>query len=157
MEAEEFDELALFRAIEGAGIRCVLIGRRALVMLGLGVLTGDYDLWIDANDAERLNLGLASLQLHPTRSPEDARKVGRYSLEGEARIDVLLARAVSTVDGVPVRFDDVWNRRETLPLADGVSVAIPSLDDLIATKRFAARPKDADDIRLLTLLKETRR
>jgi len=34
-----------------------------------------------------------------------------------------------------------------------VEVAIPCIDDLIATKRFAARPKDLEDIRLLETLK----
>jgi hypothetical protein len=33
---------------------------------------------------------------------------------------------------------------------------IPAIDDLILTKRFAARPKDAEDIRLLERLKEAR-
>jgi hypothetical protein len=32
----------------------------------------------------------------------------------------------------------------------------PAIDDLILTKRFAARPKDAEDIRLLERLKEAR-
>jgi hypothetical protein len=38
-------------------------------------------------------------------------------------------------------------------VAPGVSVAVPSLEDLILTKRFAARPKDLEDIRMLTALK----
>ncbi len=32
-------------------------------------------------------------------------------------------------------------------------LCLPSLDDLILTKRFAARPKDAEDIRLLEALR----
>jgi hypothetical protein len=34
--------------------------------------------------------------------------------------------------------------------------AHPPIDDLILTKRIAARPKDAEDIRLLERLKEVR-
>jgi hypothetical protein len=33
-------------------------------------------------------------------------------------------------------------------------VAVPTLDDLILTKRFAARPKDLEHIRLLEALPE---
>ena len=31
---------------------------------------------------------------------------------------------------------------------------LPSLDDLIVTKRFGARPKDLEDIRLLEVLRD---
>jgi hypothetical protein len=77
-------------------------------------------------------------------------------LENSERVDVLVARVVSTVDGEPVRFEEVWERRETLELAAGVELAVPCIDDLIRTKRFGSRPKDAEDIRLLRALKEAR-
>ena len=38
-------------------------------------------------------------------------------------------------------------------LAPGVTVALPSVADLILTKRFAARPRDLEDIRLLEILR----
>jgi hypothetical protein len=44
MEATAFDEEALFSAIARSGVRALLIGRRALVALGIPVLTADYDL-----------------------------------------------------------------------------------------------------------------
>ena len=76
-----------------------------------------------------------------------------YVLEDGEIVDVLVARSVPTVDGVTVAFDDVWKRRQELDLAAGVRISLPSLDDLIATKRFAARPKDLEDIRLLEILR----
>ena len=60
---------------------------------------------------------------------------------------------MSTVDGRMVWFDDVWSRRQLVEVAPDVAVAIPSLDDLILTKRFGARPRDAEDLRLLELLR----
>jgi hypothetical protein len=33
---------------------------------------------------------------------------------------------------------------------------VPTIDDLILTKRFANRPKDLEDIRLLTILRDER-
>lgn len=149
MDAEEFDEIGFFRAIEASGARSLLIGRRALIVLGIPVLTADYDLWIAADDAALLNEALGRLDMVPNRSPEEARKVGRYVIENGERVDVLIARQVSTVDGVPVRFEDVLARSRVLETSTGTRIRIPSTDDLILTKRFALRAKDIADIRLL--------
>ena len=46
MRGTAFDELDFFRRIEESAARALLIGRRALVVLGLPVLTADYDYWI---------------------------------------------------------------------------------------------------------------
>jgi hypothetical protein len=153
VQGTEWDEIELFRAIERSGARAVMIGRQALVALGLPVVTGDYDFWVHIDDMDRLNAGLASLGLVPTRAPEEARRTGRYVLEGDERVDVLVAREVPTVDGLRVAFDDVWARRRAQTITDEVRVWLPSLEDLIATKRFAARPKDLEDIRLLEVLR----
>ncbi len=153
MEGSEFDEVAFFLALRHSGVRALLIGRRALVVLGLPVLTADYDLWIHIDDAKLLNDAAAPFGLLPTRSPEEARERGRYSLENDELVDVLVARSVPTIDGAAVAFDEIWPRRQELALAPGVVVSIPALDDLIATKRFAARPKDAEDIRMLEALR----
>ena len=70
---------------------------------------------------------------------------------------MLVARAVYTVDSVRVAFDDVWARRLAIEVSPGVETAIPSLDDLILTKRFGGRPKDAEDIRMLEALRSQER
>ena len=79
MRGSEFDELQFFEAIQSSRARALLIGRRALVLIGLPVLTADYG-----------------------------------------------------------------------------GVQIPSVEDLVLTKRFAARPKDLEDIRLLPILQSER-
>ena len=58
-----------------------------------------------------------------------------------------------TIDGKRVDFDGLWRQRRAVELAGGVKVTLPDLDGLIATKRFATRPKDVEDIRLLDILK----
>lgn len=156
MRGSDFDELAFFRAITGSGARALLIGRRALVVLGLPVLTADYDFWLHFDDLERFNDALARFDLVPTHAPAEARRRGRYALENDEHVDVLIARSVPTTDGVTVVFDDVWTRRQTAELATGLPVALPSLADLVATKRFASRPKDIEDIRLLEILRQER-
>jgi len=153
VQASAFDELAMFRAIAASGARALLIGRQALVALGMPVMTSDYDFWIAADDAQRFNDALRELDLFPSRSPEEARRNGRYVLENDEHVDVLVAAAVSTVDGTLVTFEEVWQRRSYVELGDGVRAEIPCIDDLILTKRFGARPRDADDIRWLEELK----
>lgn len=153
MKGSEFDETAFFRAIQDSEARALLIGRRALVALGIPVLTADYDFWIHGDDIARLNEAVAPMELFPTRGPEEARARGRYVLENDERVDVLVARSVPTTDGVGVAFDGLWERRQLLVIAPGVEVAVPTIDDLILTKRFASRPKDLEDIRLLETLR----
>lgn len=153
MEPSPFDETAFFRALHQSGTRALLIGRRALVVLGLPVLTADYDFWIAIEDIGTFNDVGNQFDLKPTRSPEEARRLGRYVLENDEHIDVLVARSVPTVDGHIVEFESLWTRRRVVPLA-GAEVCLPALDDLILTKQIAARPKDLEDIRLLRILKE---
>ena len=154
MHEAPFDELLFFDALQRSRARVLLIGRRALILLGAPVMIQGYDLWIDADAAPSLHGLAATFGLYPNRAPEDARKVGRYVLEGDERIDVLVANGVSTTEGAHVRFDDVWTRRHAIWLDDHLRVELPCLDDLIATKRFASRPKDLEDIRYLELLKK---
>src|SRR5436190_11377442 len=152
MRGADFDELAFFRAIHESGARALLIGRRALVLLGLPVLTADYDFWLAIEDIELFNAAARQSNLHPTRDPEIARQRGRYTLENDEHVDVLVARAVTTVDGVRVPFDEIWTRRTPFTVANAVDVNIPAIVDLILTKRFADRPRDLEDIRLLRAL-----
>ena len=153
MEGSEFDEIEFFRAVRKSRARSLLIGRRALVVLGLPVLTADYDFWIHIDDSAAFNRAAEPFGLVPTRTPEEAHRRGRCALENLEKVDVLVARVVPTVDGVDVSFEDLWTRRRALDLAPGVTVDLPALDDLILTKRFAARPKDLEDIRLLEVLR----
>lgn len=154
MQGSEFDEIEFFRAIAASGARALLIGRRALVALGIPVLTADYDFWLHIDDIAAFNAAVEAQGLFPSRTPDEARGRGRYVLENDERVDVLVARTVPTVDGVRVSFEDVWSRRRPLEVEVGIAIAVPALDDLILTKRFGGRPKDLEDIRLLEALQK---
>lgn len=154
MQGPEFDEAEFFQAIAASGARALLIGRRALVALGIPVLTADYDFWLHIDDISAFNAAVEPQGLFPTRTPDEARGRGRYVLENDERVDVLVARTVPTVDGLRVSFEDVWSRRRNLEVGVGIAVAVPALDDLILTKRFGGRPKDLEDIRLLEALRK---
>jgi hypothetical protein len=153
VQGSAFDELDFFRGLERSAARALLIGRRALAVLGLPVLTADYDFWIHADDAAAFNTAAEPFGLLPTHTPEEARRRGRYVLQNDERVDVLVARSLTTVDQLRVDFEVLWPRRRRVELAPGVGLWLPALDDLIQTKRFAARPRDAEDIRMLEILK----
>lgn len=80
------------------------------------VLTRDYDFWIHSDDAVRFNEALQPFGFEPSLSAEEARKRGRYVLQNDETVDVLVAKAVSTVDGTAILFDELWTRRQSLPL-----------------------------------------
>jgi hypothetical protein len=153
MEPSVFDELAFFRAIQKSRTRALLIGRRALVLLGLPVLTADYDYWLAIDDITPFNAACEPFGLRPTRSPEEARRAGRYTLENDEHVDVLVARSVPTIDGRLVEFEPLWSRRQPIGIRDGIEVMVPIVDDLILTKQIQPRPKDLEDIRLLNALR----
>lgn len=154
MEPSSFDERAFFAAIHRSGARALLIGRRALVLLGLPVLTADYDFWIATDDIPVFNAACAPFGLAANRTPDDARRSGRYVLENDEHVDVLVARSIATISGRSVEFEAVWAARQTMTLDEGVVVSIPSIDDLILTKQVASRPKDLEDIRLLAAIRD---
>ena len=153
VQGDEFDEAAFFRGLAVAGVRYLLIGRRALVALGAPVMTSDYDLWVAFDDIEKLNAIARTFELEPTQLPAGARQRGRYVLEGPEHVDVMVARSQSSKDGHTLCFDDAYARRVSLP-AYGATVDLPCVDDLIATKRWALRPKDVLDINFLEALRK---
>lgn len=59
--------------------------------------------------------------MHAGESGSSSR--GEASVEGDERIDVLVARQASTKDGIVLRFDDAWTRRQTNPYSETVSLA----------------------------------
>jgi hypothetical protein len=127
-----------------------------MIAWGLPVATSDYDLWVHIDDIGLLNAALAALDHHPNHTPEEARARGRYVLENGEHIDVMVARSHTTKDGETVPFDDVWQRKVEIPFEPGVTIPVPTLEDLIRTKRWAMRAKDIGDIQLLEALRRSR-
>jgi hypothetical protein len=100
VEGTDFDEHEFFQRIAAGGARALLIGRRALVVLGLPLLTADYDFWVHPEDTGAFNASVEALGLVASHTPEEARNRGRYVLENDEHVDVLAARTVSTPDGL---------------------------------------------------------
>jgi hypothetical protein len=153
VEGAPHDDADILIALAESGARLLLIGRRALVALGLPMLTADYDVWIHTDDIERLNAAMAPLDFVPTRSPEEARSRGRYVLEDGDHIDVMVARSQAAPDGEHLAFDDAWSRRQPLAVSTSSKIHLPHLEDLISTKRWGGRPRDLMDIEALEALR----
>ena len=152
MHAGELDDETFFRTLAHSGARALLIGRRALILLGAPVMTADYDLWLHVDDIELLNGAFGAIDHCPTHTPAEARQRGRYVIENGERIDVMVARAAAGGADLVLDFDTAWARRQEVMLGE-IAVFLPSLADLIITKRWASRPKDLADIQFLEALR----
>lgn len=86
VEAGEFDEAELYAALARSGARVLVIGRQAMIIHGVPVLTSDYDLWVHIEEVGKLNDALAVIDLIPNRAPEEARQRGRYVIEGHQHV-----------------------------------------------------------------------
>ncbi len=124
-----------------------------MIVLGAPVLTADYDLWVHIDDVEKVNAALATLDHVPNATPAEARQRGRYVFENDERVDVIVARSASTQEGERLDFETAWRRKQTIEAAPGVEIHLPSLADLITTKRWGSRPKDLIDIEFLDALR----
>lgn len=156
MPASEFDEVEFYKAIAASGARALLIGRRAQIALGIDVMTADYDFWIHRDDIDLFNAVCSTFDLDPDKTPKQARETGHYVLESDIHVDVFVAKHIPTRDGQQVVFEEVWQRAlQTRPAPD-ILIQIPTIEDLILTKRFGQRGKDALDIQRLQALIQKR-
>lgn len=149
MQAGEFSDEDFFRVVAESGARALLIGRRALILLGAPVMTSDYDLWLHFDDAEKLNAAFAAVDHYPNRTPDEARRTGRYVIENGERVDVMLARSAPSPSGPALEFDAAWSHRQEIPVSKTISISLPSIDDLITTKKWGSRARDLLDIQFL--------
>jgi hypothetical protein len=153
VHASDFDDETFFRVLASSGARALLIGRRALILLGAPVMTADYDLWAHFDDIELLNRAFEAKDHSANHTPAEARQRGRYVIENGERIDVMVARATTGGADVALDFDSAWGRRQEVEVGANLRVSVPSLPDLIITKRWGGRPKDLADLQFLEALR----
>ncbi len=137
---------AISRLIEGH-VRFVVIGGLAMIVRGATHITGDIDVAYDRSKenlsaiAEVLRKSHARLRNVPADLPFilDERTF-RNVLNLTLTTDVGDMDLLAVPDGVD-SFEGLWNRGETMDIY-GMDVRVASIDDLIAMKRVADRPKD---------------
>ena len=151
-------ELAFFDIIKDFNrlrIRYLIIGRRAVVLYGAPVLTADYDFWIDSADKTRV-LSYFSKKDCTLSEPADSLKPIVQVYAGLRKIDLFFHRKIKNVEGDLIEFDACYqNATIKKDPEQGIFFRIPSIDDLIKTKKIRKENvKDLQDIEYLLKAKE---
>jgi hypothetical protein len=155
----DLDAAGLLERLDGGGVRYVVIGGVAAVMLGSPSLTGDLDICYDREPANLEALAGVLRGIHarlrgvkedvPFRMDARALAAGdSFTFETDlGDFDVLGTPAGTS--GYP----DLIRTAERLEIG-GRQVMVASIDDLIRMKRAAGRPKDMIEIEILGALRE---
>ena len=158
----------LFKALNDAGVRYVVVGGLAVVLHGHARLTVDVDLVVDLDEGQALRAidALVGLGLRP-RVPVNPRDFADRSVR-ETWIRDRGMQVFSMFDPSnpmlvvdlfvdhPVPFEELWSRSQELELRDTI-VRVASIPDLIRLKRLAGRPQDLADIEQLEAILKAKR
>lgn len=152
----------LFRALQAADIRYLVVGGLALNLHGIPRMTADIDIFLSLDEANVLNFLAAakSLGLVPAVPvvPESlADPDERRRWRDEKNMIVLSFRnpahpavPVDVFIDEPLPFEDAWSRRKRVVAEDGkLEIAVASIRDMIAMKEKAGRSQDRSDLEIL--------
>lgn len=134
----ERDFAAFIRILKRHRVRFLVIGPYAMAHHGLVRATNDVDVLIATDEANASRVRAASREFVGVEPSEEALRPPRGMFRigpPSAHIDV-----TTKVDGL-ADFDRAWKRRSRGEFF-GVPVGYLSLEDMLRTKRAAARPKD---------------
>lgn len=154
----------IFAALEAARVRYLVVGGVAVVLHGHPRLTADLDLVLalDAENIRAASEALASLGYRP-RAPvsleafADA-EMRRVWIEEKGLTVLSLASPelpLTEIDlfaAEPFPFEPAYLRALRVEIGS-TNVTAANLDDLIALKRLAARPKDLADVEALEAIR----
>ena len=147
------------RRLHQAKIQFVLIGGVALQLHGGAHFTEDIDFSFSRSEENRERLADAMNQLHPRPlgwSPSNPFSVTASQL-GAVRF-LNLKTDIGDIDLLPLpsgieSFEGLWERATVMDLGD-FAIHVASLDDMIAMKKAAGRPKDERHLMELYALKK---
>ena len=157
----------VFRALNDRGVRYLVAGGVAVVLHGHMRYTKDLDLIVDlasqqaAGAIEALSalgfvpsvpvdpMAFADAAIRQTWIREKGMTVFSLRHPDDARL------VVDLFVEPPMDFDALWSASEEMPL-ETTTVKVVSLDDLIAMKRKAGRPRDMLDVEELEQIKRLR-
>ena len=155
--------IPIFRSLNQAKIRYVVVGGLATVLHGYGRLTADIDLMIDLDQEEAkktiklfTELGLAPRVPVDPLDFADAEKRKHWIEVKSMQVFSLWnpEDALISVDlfvNHPIEFEGLWSRAEAVDIG-GEIINIASIPDLIELKRISNRPQDLEGIRQWRLI-----
>ena len=140
----------LLSSLNAADVRYVIIGATAFAAHGWVRATADLDLFVDsaARNISKLRETLTAFGYDLAEAtPDDF-----------VRYKILLRQYDLPLDLHPfvagdLSFSEVWERRIMATIGE-IEAPFASLDDIIAMKRAAGRPKDAEDLRQLERIRD---
>lgn len=149
----------ILAALEEGNVRFVVIGGLAMVARGSTHVTKDIDLSY-SRDPENLTRLVKTLRLHHVRLrgvPEDLPFLfDERTLRNAQNLTLITDLGDLDLLGDPAGIDDfegLWERAAEIELY-GMKVRVASVDDLIAMKRAANRPKDQSHLMELEALRK---
>jgi hypothetical protein len=152
MEPEkEVNLVDLLREFNRQKIRYLIIGRRAIILYGGPVLTADNDLWIHPADKKKtLSLLLKKFGFELSHSPY-TRKPIVTGFSGMKKYDLFFQKSVRNTEDETIEFEECYkNSISKEDVEVGLSLRIPSIDDLIRLKKIRKpNVKDEQDIEYL--------
>jgi hypothetical protein len=155
-----FDPIRALGVLTRFHVRFIVIGGFAGRLWGSPTITNDIDVCADwaMDNLERLAAALVELRAR-LRGVEDdvpllldARtlKAGRnFTFMTDAGALDVLAEPSGRLP-----YEDLEGRAHQLEVADGLTVAVVDLEDLVALKRAAGRPKDQIEVHILEAVRE---
>ncbi|HSN83716.1 MAG TPA: DUF6036 family nucleotidyltransferase [Polyangiales bacterium] len=151
----------IFRALDEADVRYLVVGGVAVVLHGHPRFTADLDLVLDLTptNASAAIAALQRLDYRP-RAPVAAEDFAKEEARARWREDKGLTvfslwspsypgTEVDLFVEEPFDFEEAWSRRLDLVLDDGTTVHVVGMEDLRSLKQTTGRPKDLDDIEKL--------
>jgi predicted nucleotidyltransferase len=157
----------IFKSLNEAGVRYVIVDGLAVVLHGHVRLTADVDLVVDLDDESsgRVIDALVALNFRPQVpvDPKDfadkairERWIRDHNMEVFSMVDPSNPmRAVDLFVDHPMPFEELWSRSVEFTLS-GTTVRVASIPDLIQMKRKAGRPQDRSDIEELEAIQRER-
>jgi predicted nucleotidyltransferase len=158
--------IEVFKKLNEKKIRYLIIGGVAVNLYGFPRLTFDLDLMLDLNDFKSVSgfvdsmneLGfkpVIPVKIEDFIDPENRRTWSQEKnmkvfslynpLKEIERVDVLVENYVN--------FNEAYDRRKNID-AEGITLPLLSIDDLINIKKIANRKRDIIDIEALEKIKE---
>ncbi len=150
----------LFKTLNDAGIRYVVVGGLAVVLHGYARLTVDVDLVLDleegpARRAIETLVGMGMRTRVPVNPMDFADRSVREAWIRDRGMQVFSMfdpsnpmRVVDLFVDHPIPFEELWARSDQFELRQ-TTVRVASIPDLIQLKRRAGRPQDLADIEQL--------
>ena len=160
MEPEkELKLLDVVREFNRREIRYLIIGRRAVVLYGGPVLTGDHDIWIHTADKKKALSLLAEELDFELSHPVDTKRPIINGFSGMKKYDLFFYKSAKNFDNETVEFDKCY--RNSILIEDpsqNIVFRVPSIDDLIRLKKIRKpNVKDEQDIEYLLKVKQLRK